>query len=194
MTLPEPIAVTSQVTAALEKLGIRYAIGGSMASTIHGVVRSSQDSDIIAEMGAKHLQSFVRALENDFYVDAEMIRDAIERRASFNVIHRETMFKVDVFIAKQRAFDQSQLDRARKETLANEPLLQAMVASAEDTLLAKLEWFRMGGETSERQWRDVLGMLQVQAGRLNLEYLRRWAKELSVDDLLERAMNESNTP
>lgn len=193
MPLPEPIAVTSQVTAALEKLGIRYAIGGSMASAIHGVVRSSQDSDIVAEMNAKHAPLFVRAIEDDFYVDAEMVRDAIEQRASFNVIHRETMFKVDIFIAKQRAFDQSQLERARKETLAFEPLLQAMVASAEDTLLAKLEWYRLGGETSERQWRDVLGMLQVQSGRLNREYLRRWAKELSVNDLLERAVTEIHT-
>ncbi len=190
MTPPEPIAVTSQVTAALEKLGIRYAIGGSMASAIHGVVRSSQDSDIVAEIGARHVQPFVRALQNDFYVDAEMIVDAIERRVSFNVIHRETMFKVDVFVAKPRAFDQSQLNRARKETLASEPPLQAMVASAEDTLLAKLEWYRMGGETSERQWRDVLGMLQVQQGRLDAEYMRRWAKELGVQDLLERAMND----
>ncbi len=190
MTPPEPIAVTSQVTDALEKLGIRYAIGGSMASAIHGVVRSSQDSDIVAEIGARHVQPFVRALQNDFYVDAEMIVDAIERRVSFNVIHRETMFKVDVFVAKPRAFDQSQLSRARKETLASEPPLQAMVASAEDTLLAKLEWYRMGGETSERQWRDVLGMLQVQQGRLDAEYMRRWAKELGVQDLLERAMND----
>ncbi len=190
MIPPEPIAVTTQVTDALEKLGIRYAIGGSMASAIHGVVRSSQDSDIVAEIGARHVQPFVRALQNDFYVDAEMIVDAIERRASFNVIHRETMFKVDVFVAKPRAFDQSQLSRARKETLASEPPLQAMVASAEDTLLAKLEWYRMGGETSERQWRDVLGMLQVQQGRLDSEYLRRWAKELGVQDLLERAMND----
>lgn len=190
MTLPEPIAATSQVTAALEKLGIRYAIGGSMASAIHGVVRSSQDSDIVAEMTAKQVKPFVQTLQNDFYVDAEMIVDAIERRASFNVIHRETMFKVDVFVAKQRAFDQSQLSRARNETLSREPRVQAMVASAEDTLLAKLEWYRMGGETSDRQWRDVLGMLQVQAGRLDLEYLRRWAKELGVHDLLEQATKD----
>jgi hypothetical protein len=161
-----------------------------MASAIHGVVRSSQDSDIVAEMSAKHVKPFVQTLQSDFYVDAEMIVDAIERRASFNLIHRETMFKVDVFVAKQRAFDQSQLSRARNETLSRKPRVQAMVASAEDTLLAKLEWYRMGGETSERQWRDVLGMLQVQAGRLDLEYLRHWAKELGVHDLLEHAMKD----
>jgi hypothetical protein len=188
MTLPEPIVATSQVTAALEKLSIRYAIGGSMASAIHGVVRSSQDSDIVAEMSAKHVKPFVQALQNDFYVEAEMIFDAIGRVASFNLIHRESMFKVDIFISKPRAFDQSQLSRARKVKLAEEPPLEAMVASAEDTLLAKLEWYRMGGEISDRQWRDVLGMLEVQQERLDSEYLRRWAKELGVHDLLDRAI------
>ncbi len=72
-----------------------------------------------------------------------------------------------------------------------EPQVEVSVASAEDTLLAKLEWYRMGGEVSERQWRDVLGALKVQAGALDLEYLHRWASELGVDDLLERALTQS---
>ena len=136
--LPEPIAATVQVTAVLEKLGITYCIGGSLASTIYGLVRTTQDSDLVADMHSEHVTPFVRALEGDFYVDEESIAEAF-------------------------------------------------VATAEDTLLAKLEWYRIGGEVSERQWRDVLGILKVQAGRLDLAYLRRWAIELKVEDLLERA-------
>ena len=100
--------------------------------------------------------------------------------------------KLDVFIPKSRPFLSQQFARARKETLSTEPTVEAMVASAEDTLLAKLEWFRMGGEVSERQWRDVLGILEVQAGSLDLEYLQRWAQELKVSDLLARAFEEGN--
>jgi hypothetical protein len=189
--LPEPIAVTITVTATLEKLGVRYLIGGSLASTVHGMVRTTQDSDIVAEMRPEHVESFVRALENEFYIDEESITSAVAQHTSFNIIHRESMFKVDVFVPVLRPFVREQLSRARKQVFAVEPQVEALVATAEDTLLAKLEWYRMGGEVSERQWRDVLGILKIQAGNLDLSYLRQWAKELNVSDLLERALTES---
>jgi len=191
MMLPEPIAVTIQVTAVLEKLGIPYLVGGSLASTIYGMVRTTQDSDLVAEMRLEHVELFVRELEGEFYVDEEMIREAVARQSSFNIIHRESMFKVDVFIPRMRPFVKEQFVRARRTVLATEPLAEAVVATAEDTLLAKLEWYRMGGEASERQWRDVMGILMIQAENLDLHYLRRWAGELKVADLLEKAITES---
>ncbi len=124
-------------------------------------------------------------------MDEEMIAEAISRQSSFNLIHRESTFKVDVFIPRQHKFIKEQFARARKATLSEEPLVQAVVATAEDTLLAKLESYCMGGEIFERQWRDVLGVLKVQAGALDLDYLRRMALEIKVDDLLERALNEA---
>ncbi len=189
--LPEPIAATVSVTSVLEDLGIPYLIGGSLASTIYGMVRTTQDSDLLADLRPEHIQPFVHALQKEFYVDEEMIVDAVERRASFNIIHRQSMFKVDVFIPRQRAYEQTQLSRARRQILSVEPHAEALVSSAEDTLLAKLEWFRIGGEVSERQWRDVLGVLKIQAGNLDMDYLRYWARELKVGDLLERALAEA---
>jgi hypothetical protein len=191
--LLEPILVTTKVTGVLERLGVRYLIGGSLASILYGMVRTTQDSDIVTELRAADVTPFVQALQEEFYVDEEMISEAVRSRSSFNIIHRDSMFKVDVFIPPPHPFLQSQLTRARKQLLSMEPQVEAMVASAEDTLLAKLEWYRLGGEVSERQWRDVLGMLKVQAGVLDLAYMRRWAMELKVSDLLERALTEAAT-
>ena len=187
----EPIEVTLRVTAVLENLGIPYLIGGSLASTLHGMIRTTQDSDIIAEMRPEHIRPFVSSLENDFFIDEEMIANAVQRDSSFNILHRETMFKVDIFIPYPRSFQQSQLARAQRQDFELDTKMSAIFASAEDTILSKLEWYRMGGETSERQWRDILGILKTRAGDLDLEYLKKWAKDLNVADLLERALNEA---
>lgn len=187
----EPIEVTLKVTGVFELLGIPYVIGGSLASTLYGMVRTTQDSDIVAEMRREHLQPFVSALQDEFYIDEEMIADSIEHQSSFNIIHRETMFKVDVFIPRPRPFLQSQLARAQRQTFTFESELSAKFASPEDTILSKLEWYRMGGEVSDRQWRDILGVLKTRAGELDLEYLKKWAGELKVGDLLKLALDEA---
>ena len=189
--LPEPIAATIAVTTILEKMGIRYLIGGSLASTVHGMVRTTQDSDIVAELRPVHVEPLIRALEGDFYLDSESVAAAVSEHTSFNIIHRASMFKVDVFIPSLHPFVKEQLARAHRQILSVEPRAEALVATAEDTLLAKLDWYRQGGEISERQWRDILGILEIQAGKLDLEYLHKWAKELKVSDLLTRALAES---
>lgn len=187
----EPIEVTLKVTGVFEALGVPYLIGGSLASTLYGMVRTTQDSDIVAEMKIEHLKPFVTALLDEFYVDGEMIAESIQRHSSFNIIHRESMFKVDVFIPRPRPFLQAQLARANKQTFTLETEMSAKFASPEDTILSKLEWYRMGGEVSERQWRDVLGVLKTRQGELELSYLQKWANELGVRDLLERALSEA---
>lgn len=187
----EPVEVTLKVTGVLEKLGVSYLIGGSLASALYGMVRTTQDSDIVAQMRLEHLQPFVSALQDEFYIDDEMIAEAIQRHSSFNIIHRETMFKVDVFIPRPRPFLQSQLARAQRQTFIFENKVSAKFASPEDTILSKLEWYRLGGEVSERQWRDILGVLKTRAGELDLDYLRQWGADLKVSDLLERALKEA---
>lgn len=187
----EPVEVTLKVTMVFEKLGVRYLIGGSLASTLYGMVRTTQDSDVITEMRLEHIQPFVAALKNEFYIDDEMIAESIQRNSSFNIIHRESMFKVDIFIPPPRRFQESQFGRAQRQTFDYETQISAKFASPEDTILAKLEWYRMGGEVSDRQWRDILGVLKTRAGELDFDYMRTWAKELKVSDLLERAYNEA---
>ncbi len=187
----EPIEVTLAVTGVFERLGVLYLIGGSLASTLYGMVRTTQDSDIIAEMRLEHIQRFVSALEADFYLDQEMIAESIQRNSSFNIIHRDTMFKVDVFIPRPRAFLKSQLARARRQTFTLGKEVSAKFASPEDTILSKLEWYRARGEASDRQWKDILGVLKTKAGDIDLEYLHQWAVELKVGDLLERALTQA---
>jgi hypothetical protein len=189
--LAEPIAVTMVVTDALEALGVKYAIGGSLASAVHGVVRATMDADLVADLRMEHAEPLAQALGDAFYADVEMMRDAIRRHASFNLIHLNTTFKVDVFVAKPRAFDHSQLARRQLHLLSEDPQVHAYVTSAEDIILAKLEWYHIGGGVSDRQWRDVLGVLKIQGDRIDHDYLRRMAAILDVTALLERALDEA---
>lgn len=192
MTAPDLVAALLPVIEALDSLGVRYYVGGSVASSIHGVPRASIDADLIAELGAEHVAPLAARLSALYYLDEGRMRDAVARRLSFNVIHLATMFKIDVFVSKGRPFDLEASGRARLEALGESPdAPKAMVGSPEDTLLAKLEWYRRGGESSERQWSDILGLLRVRTGRLDLAYLAEWARALGVADLLERASRQA---
>jgi hypothetical protein len=186
----EAMQVTLLVTNLLDKLDIPYVIGGSMASIIHGMLRTTMDVDIVADIQPQQVTPFLAGLQDAFYADEQTIQQAIERRGSFNLIHFSTMFKVDIFIPKGRPFDQQQLDRRLSEQVGPERGQQIWVLSAEDIVLAKLEWFRLGGEVSERQWRDILGVVKTQQAELDVAYLRRWAQSLGVADLLETALKE----
>jgi hypothetical protein len=190
MTTPEPIAVTLIVIEALEIIGVPYVIGGSLASTLHGVARATLDSDLVADLQLQHAQPLVALLHDEFYVDESAVIEAIHQRRSFNLIHLPTMFKVDIFIPRQRAFDQAQLSHRVMQSIPTEPGRTIYIASPEDTILAKLEWYRMGGEVSERQWRDVVGILNVQGEQLDWEYLHRTATQLGIADLLDKLAAE----
>ena len=187
----DPIAVTFLVIQAFDDLQVPYFIGGSLASALYGVARTTADCDIVAALQAEHAHPLVQKLGEAFYADEFAIMDAILQLSSFNLIHLESMFKVDVFIHKPRPFEMSQFERRRLEILEMKPERRAYFASAEDTLLAKLEWYRLGGEVSERQWRDILGIIKVQAFHLDRVYLNQWAADLGASDLLERAFAEA---
>jgi hypothetical protein len=189
--LTEPIAVTMKVVDVLETLGIPYFIGGSMATAVHGVARATMDVDLVADLESRQIGPLIVSLGEDFFADEQMIRSAVKRGISFNLIHKATMFKVDIFPSKNRPFEQSQFKRRVAYTLADDLEETAYVASPEDNILAKLEWYRLGGEISDRQWQDILNVIKIQGDRLDQVYLEKWADKLEVGDLLQRALDES---
>lgn len=191
LPLTEPLAVTLRVVEVLDALHVPYFIGGSLASAVHGVVRTTMDVDLVAAMQLEHVTPLVAQLGAAFYADETMIRDAVAHCGSFNLIHLDSMFKVDVFVYTGRPFERAQFERRVSQTLSQEPQRAAYVTTAEDIILAKLEWYRQGGELSERQWRDVVNVTKVQGETLDLDYLRRWAVQLHVGDLLERVLEEN---
>jgi hypothetical protein len=187
------LGALSPVVQAFEKLGVRYHIGGSVASSTHGIARATLDVDLVADLKQKDVVAFVEILSQEYYVDKNMIAEAIRRRACFNLIHLETMIKIDVFVLKTREYDKQAFDRMICDTLEEgEDAREFFLSSPEDTILNKLEWFRLGAEVSDRQWRDVLGVLKVQGKTLDYDYMRRWAHEIGVSDLLERAIAQAN--
>ena len=187
----EPMTAALRVIDTLEKLDVSYYVGGSLASSTYGEYRASLDADLVADLKNEHVKWLVKELGEAFYADEEMIQEAIARRSCFNLIHLQLADKVDVFIPKDRPFDRMTFQRRILQTIAHDPLRSVYIASPEDTILTKLEWYRLGHEVSERQWRDVIGVLKVQADRLDLAYLRHWAAELSIFDLLKRALDEA---
>lgn len=187
MNMLEILAAITPIVKAFEQLEITYHIGGSVASSAYGFIRATIDADLVAELRMEHVRPLVKQLEADYYIDADAVRDAIRRRSSFNAIHLDTMMKFTVFIPKTRPFDQEELRRVRQAALV-EGTRPFYMASPEGTILNKLEWYRMGGEVSDGQWNDILGVLKVQATALDMAYLQRWARALQVTDLLERAL------
>jgi hypothetical protein len=190
---PDLLAAVRPLLDLLRELGVRHYVGGSIASSAHGVARASIDADVVAELRPEHAERLCSALLGAYYVPEARVRDGIARRASFNVIHLETMLKVDVFVSKDRPFDRRAMDRARPSSPQTADEHALPLASAEDTVLAKLEWFRRGGETSERQWSDVLGVLRAGGPSLDRRYLEDGARELAVSDLLVRALTEEGS-
>ncbi|HEY1376266.1 MAG TPA: hypothetical protein VGF55_05705 [Gemmataceae bacterium] len=195
--LQQPIEhqrVILDVLAAFDRAGIACAVGGSIASSLHGVLRYTEDADLTAEPFLGREAALVQEFGPEYYVSIDAVRQAVWDRSSFNIIHTTSGFKVDVFVQKRRPFDQNLLARRVARTDLDPSGRPVSILSPEDILLHKLEWFRLGGETSDRQWGDVLGVLRVQAGRLDDAYLDRWAAELGVADLLAKARAAAAPP
>ena len=177
---------------ALEQLGVIHYIGGSVASSAYGLPRTTIDADVIAYLRVEHVQPLVKMLEDQYYIDADMIRDAIRHRSEFNIIHYATNLKVDVFMPKTRPYDEEVRHRMQQQALDeadNNHLFY--LESPEDVILTKLEWYNMSGGVSDRQWGDILGVLKVQGKALDFAYLHHWAQELGVTEQFTRALEDA---
>lgn len=186
---PEALRVLVQVVEALEELGLRYHVGGSYASSVHGVPRQTQDIDLVVNLPMNLVDKLVQSLSDDFFVQEDPARSAVLERQSFNAVHLDTGLKVDFFILGENPFDLEEFARHRAEALLENR--KVFVKSPEDTVLRKLQWYRAGGEVSDRQWTDVVGILQTQGDSLDQSYMDRWATTLGIEDLLKEALEKT---
>ncbi len=188
--MDESLLVTLRIAEVLDDLEVRWFLGGSLASSIHGIPRATLDADIVADLRAPLVSAFLRALGKDWYMEEQSVRDAITNRSCFNLIHLGSAMKVDIFVPKLRRFEGGQFSRALRIPVAEGSTIKIPVCSAEDIVLAKLEWYRAGGELSDRQWGDILSVLRVNAKNLDFEGMRERAIELAVSDLLASALTQ----
>jgi hypothetical protein len=202
LSIPSPPASTAfwsfsaprnlcHLSRPFTQLGIPWVLGGSMASSIHGMVRFNCNADITAEPFPGKEAQLASAFGADYYLSLPAVQKAVQQRSSFNIINMSTGFKVDVFIRKDRPFEQSAMSRRLTVDLPEAPGEPLSLYTAEDVILFKLWWYRLGQESPHQQWTDVQGVLKVQAGKLNQTYLDHWAADLGVRDLLQRARQES---
>jgi hypothetical protein len=145
---------------------------------------------MVVDLPATAVTAFIALLGADFAVDRESLIDAVMRRESCNIFFLPLFTKIDLFVARSGAYDRAELDRGRRVVVA-EGGASLVVKSAEDTVLRKLSWFRMGGGASDRQWRDVVQVLRLNAGALDEAILDQWAPVLRIEDLLAKARAEA---
>jgi len=187
-----PLEVALAVARAFEKVGVDYFLGGSMASSVQGQPRLTNDLDFVALLRAAHIGPIKAALGPDFEVDEVALLEAVQRKGSWNIFHLPTVTRVDLFIVKDGEYDAEELMRRQRwEVLPGQSL---MMKSPEDSVLRKLLWYQAGGGASAQQLRDVVEILRVQGARLSEGYLTSWARKLGISPLLEQARAAAGPP
>jgi len=188
--MTESIEIALRVARALEAVGVEYHLGGSLASSIHGEPRATNDVDLVVDLAPERVDALVAELGTDFAIDRESLIEAARSRASCNIFYLPLFTKIDLFVSPRGAFERSEMRRRRTVPVgaAGETLY---VKSAEDVVLRKLVWFRDGGGHSEKQWRDVVQVLRLNRGALDERLLLEWADALGVAKLLVKARAEA---
>jgi len=187
----EQASVIESFTDALDELGIEYAIGGSIASSLYGTVRFTQDADIAVAEFPDLADRLCDRLIDEFYISREAVLQALDSCGTFNAIHLQTSFKIDVFILASGEFEKQLLARRRRMRLSDSEEKSFCVVSPEDIILLKLAWYARGGCASDRHWQDILGVLRVQGESIEMQYMNTWSRKLGVEELLQRVVSES---
>ncbi len=182
---------TLDAATVFSRCGLRHALGGGLASTIYGEMRLTLDADFAVALPPLAVDRFVRTASSAFHLDADEAREAARDMRMFSMTHKMDLLKIDVHVVPDTGHHKAEFDRARWIQIGNGPGDEVLVATAEDVLLQKLMWFRKGGEESQRQWRDVCGILKARSRNLDLGYLRGWAEQQGTRDLFERAWMET---
>lgn len=186
----DPVGLALRTSRSLEELGIPYFLGGSFASSVWGEPRSTNDLDFVIELSRDQIPKFVARFAPSFYVDRSAVEEAVAARASFNVIENQSVDKIDFFILTADPFRRSAMARRLRVVVAP-PDGVLYVPTAEDCVLQKLDWYEAAGRISDRQWRDVLGILKVQSRALDRAYLTRWSFTLGLSGLLREALRQA---
>lgn len=186
----EVVKLTQQVTAILEQLQVLYVVSGSLASVIYGMVRTTEDIDLVVDLAPEHIPSFITSLQAMFYLDEWAIHEAVQQRTHFHLIHLATTFKFDLYLTKPHPFDQQQLAQRSAITVGPETSKQLWMLSPEDVILSKLVWFQRGATKVERHWRDVMSIIKAWQDALRITYLEDWAEILQVTALLRQAWED----
>jgi len=186
-----PIDLALQIAALLDSLAIPYVLGGSLASSLVGEPRTTLDLDFAIRLRSEDVAPLLAALGTEYYVSSEAVQSAVARTASFNIVKLDSVEKVDLFVLGDGLLDRRQLARRQRLVVSESPRRELWVGSPEDQVLRKLDWYRAGGGVSDRQWRDVLGILAVQAARLDRADLESAAADLGLAELLARAFQEA---
>jgi hypothetical protein len=192
--LPIPFAVLSLVISILDELAIPHMVAGSFASSLYGPSRYTQDADLVLDLKPEQIKDFTARFSPEFYVDPTAVEQAVAGRSSFNIIHIATSFKVDCFILKYEPFEEECFGRRQFRTIDPETGLGAYTQSPEDTILQKLAWYQLSGRNLQTQWGDVQGVLKSRDQILDWAYLHRWASQLGLADLLDKAIGEARLP
>jgi hypothetical protein len=192
MVDPEELTRTVLALAGLlDEMGVAWAIGGSVASAAWGEPRATNDLDVVARMDPEQAREFAQRLADSFYVDADVAAESARRGGSFNLIDERSFIKVDVFVPLDGPLGAGQLERRRRLELfpgrAAVPIL-----GPEDVVLQKLSWFAQGGEVSDRQWTDIVGVLRLAVETLDDAYLDRTAAGAGLHELLARARAQAH--
>jgi len=185
-----PLQLVQQMATLLDGLSIPYALGGSMASSLLGEPRSTSDIDIAVRLDANVGEELLLAARAEFYVPLESAREAIRTHSSFNLVDTPNALKVDLFVLGDGLLDRMQIERRQLLAIPGTPE-GIWVSSAEDQVLRKLDWFRSAGGISDRQWRDVVGILRVHHDLLDRAYLDRCANEVDLTELLDQALGDA---
>jgi len=180
------IDIALKVAGALQAIGAEYFVGGSLASSLQGEPRATNDIDFVISLPAGRINALRDALGSEFEVDTDMLRDAVLHARSANAFYLPVVTKIDFFGRGYEPFDESEFSR-RTAVVVGATGQSLFVKSAEDTVIRKLLWFREGGSVSEKQWRDIIGVLRISEKTLDNAYLDSWAARLDLTELLLRA-------